>query len=740
MRTLKRYSLVWRLLTIVGTAFVVTTLAVFLLLNHLVRHEVQDSGREVYARRLETLVRTLEYEAARPGATELSTLQAVSAIHPTDPADSIFPFVLDAAGAVLVHPSIPVGELAQQLLKTSGDADVWVVTAVCESWNWTVGFQVPRDLLGADADRIGGQMALAWAGVALLVAAILAAVLRRETRPLLDLADAASAMASGNLQPDVHVDHPGEIGTLARGFVDMRNAINRQLGDLRESESRYRQIFDAMADALLLLDQDGTIVAANPRAAAAYGWSLPQLVGRPVASLLRENDRELAQALRSPPADRPLSLSGVTCDRESHELETEIGAVRLAFQGTPHALVILRIVAEQRQLERQLLQSQKLESVGRLAGGIAHDFNNLLTPVLGYTEMLMDNELLDAEARSDLAAIRRAGERARNLARQLLAFSKRQVLEMQDIDLGRTLMDFEPILRRTLREDIELVLKPDGGDHRVRADISQIEQILMNLAINAMDAMPDGGRIEIETEFRALTGEQLSSADPELGPGDYVGLVVRDTGHGVPPAIFDHIVEPFFTTKDAGKGTGLGLATVHGIVQQHGGQIAIRNRDGGGCEVTILLPCLPAVSATGDVPDESVAEVARGAGEVVVLVEDDDMVRELVERLLTKHGYAVRSFATGDACLEALVADPDPADVLLTDVVMPGLNGPELRDQLHEAGLLLPALFMSGYTGDTLLRRGLADARADFLQKPILPEQLLRKLSHMLKSSGTAGA
>jgi PAS domain S-box-containing protein len=747
MTTWRRYSLVWRLLLLVGVAYLVTAATVFLLLDDVVHHVVERTAREEQARRLPVLVRTLERAAARAAAEEevgqSAALGDFAALHAVEPGRAIVPFVLDEEGVVLLHPELRPGARVPGLPPAPGPAPTevfftaedgtpqWAVMARATSWNWTVGYQAPRAALSAGAGVIAKRMMLAWIGVALLVGAILIVALQRLTRPLLELADAARAMTDGDLEREVDGDQPGEIGTLSRSFVSMRDAIRHQMEELRESESRYRCIFDAMADVLLLLDQDGVIVAANPRAAGSYGWSPARLTGRPIASLLRAEDHELARALRTPPADRPLTLSGITCDREGHELETEIGAVRLEFQGAPHALVILRVVAEQRRLERQLMEAQKLESVGRLAGGIAHDFNNLLTPVLGYTEMLLDNEDLDAEARSDVAAIRRAGERARHLARQLLAFSRRQVLEMVDLDLDSILRDLEPILRRTLREDIELELRPGCDEQRIRGDVNQIEQIIMNLAINAMDAMPDGGRIEIETGRCRIAREDLS-AHPELAPGDYLSLVVRDTGHGVPPEILDRVVEPFFTTKDAGKGTGLGLATIHGIVQQYGGELRVCNRQEGGCEVTLLLPALPELDGDREASLEEQADVLRGDGEVVVLVEDDDMVRELVERLLVKHGYTVRSFADGKACLRDLSAEPEPADILVTDVIMPGLSGPELRDRLHAAGLMLPALFMSGYTGDTLLRRGLADARADFLQKPVMPEHLLRKLRGVL--------
>jgi PAS domain S-box-containing protein len=765
MGTLRRDSLVWRLLALLGGAFSVTALAVFMLVSGEVDRVVLDSGRKVYAQRLASVMRSLEAQNLRLVRTgQPETYQAdfqeaaarnLAQMHYQDDdeaAPEVFPFIVDASGTVVAHPVLAPGELVgdemvRSLLSGDGDArrefeftDLsrrthWCIRDTFAPWDWTVAYCVPTAELMADARMIQRWLAVVWVGVTMLVLAGLTAVLRREIRPLLDLSRAAGAMTAGDLEAEVQTHLPGELGVLSRSFADMRDAVRGQIIALRESETRYRRIFDAMSDGLLLLDQDGGIVAANPQAARTYGWSQEQLASRPLTAILQPRDHELARALRTPPADHPLELSGVTCDREGHLLQTEIGAVRLSFGGVPHSLVILRDVTAQRRLENQLHQSQKLESVGRLAGGIAHDFNNLLTPVLGYSEMLMDDTSLSDDARSDLQAIHRAGERARNLARQLLAFSRRQVLEMRELDLARAAADFEPILRRTLREDIELVLSVEADQCLVQADLSQVEQVIMNLAVNALDAMPDGGRVEIAVGSRFLDRAALEAAQLELPSGDYCYLVVRDTGPGLDDAVLEHAFEPFFTTKEAGKGTGLGLATIHGIAKQHGGAITLRNRPKGGCEAELLLPLATSRGTVTDgepLPIDDDDPMPRGDGETVVLVEDDDMVRNLVRHLLVKYGYEVRAYPDGVACLEDLVQHPEPAELLLTDVVMPGLNGPELRDRLAALGSTMPVIFMSGYTGDILLRRGLGDTGPDFVQKPIMPGQLLTRIRQTL--------
>jgi PAS domain S-box-containing protein len=761
MRSLARNSLVWRILAVVFAAYLATSAGIFVLVNTQVQHVVREGAFEVYNQRLEMILRQFDRQAQQLALRDPDTdarerfqdtvLLDFAQDHHGVPELGIFPFIADSTGALLSHPDFPRGDLTYRqgiraMDRTQAEADTfvfsaadgsdqWVIQRRFAPWGWIVGYQVPVSELTAHARQLQQRLILVWSAVTLVVLAGLFIFLKKETQPLRELTAAALTMAGGDLDLPVGNAYPGELGVLAGSFENMREAIRRQLRELRESESRYRQIFDAMADGLLLLDNDGIILAANPRAAVTYGYSPQQLRDRPVTDLLRASDQELAQALRFPPSDHALTLSAVTVHREGRELETEISAVRLVFQGRPHTLLILRDVTDQRRLERQLQQSQKLESVGRLAGGIAHDFNNLLTPVLGYTEMLLQDSGIKGDARDDVAAIQRAGERARKLARQLLAFSRSQVLEMQDLDLGEVVAEFEPIVRRTLREDIALKLIRDTCSCHVRADVGQIEQIVMNLAINAMDAMPDGGTLELVTRCRQVGQDCAGELGDELKPGTYGSLVVRDSGTGIPPEIMDRIFEPFFTTKVAGKGTGLGLATIHGIVKQHGGCVGVRNRPEGGCEVEILLPCLPAGSRS--LADDSVPALglADGHGETVVLVEDDVMVREMVAVLLTRHGYQVRAYASPADCRTDLAVRPSPADLLLTDVVMPGASGPELRDQLQADGVALPTVFMSGYTGEAILRFDLAEAREDFVQKPLRPEQLLGKLRQALEDS-----
>lgn len=743
-------SLAWRLTALVGAAFVLTAVGTFWLMDGTARGLLLQRNLDLRTQQLEVALGLFEQDDAglSEDALPAMVLLELDRLHRREP--EVLSFVWDRSEQFLSsRPLAPdqrrhlLASLQPLRTATSGDRfeyrdaagrRQWIIFELSPDGDWVIGTSTPQQWLVSDAIDIRQRLVMVWVAVTVIMLVSLAVMLRREMRPLRALTRAADAMADGDLQLAIPEDGPGDVGLLARGFAHTREVIGEQLGALRESEARYRQIFDAMADGLLLVDQEGMIAAANPQVARTYGWTPAQLTGRPLTCLLREGDQELAQALRSPPADRPLTLSGQTCDREGRERETEIRAMRLTFQGQPHSLIVLHDITNQRRLEHQLLQSQRLESVGRLAGGIAHDFNNLLTPVLGYSEMLLASPDLDAEARADVEAIQRAGERARNLARQLLAFSHRQTLAMQDLDLSQTLLDFEPILRRTLREDIELVCEGKPGGCQIQADPVQIEQLLMNLAVNAMDAMPTGGSLELSVINRALPDPD----DPDtaqLPSGTYCCLCVRDTGPGIPPTIIDHVCEPFFTTKDHGKGLGLGLATVQGIVRQHGGKLNIRNLDGSGCEVMVFLPCKQSFAdRTGNEPVLD-ADHKTGSGEAIILVEDDLMVRQLIETLLRKFGYAVRSYGTGQECLDDLLASPTPADLLLTDVVMPGMNGPELRDRLLAAGFKLPVVFMSGYAGETLIQRGLNDAHADFLQKPLTPERLLKQLRQMLARS-----
>lgn len=577
------------------------------------------------------------------------------------------------------------------------------------------------------------QLVLVWLIFAGLVLCAIAFFLRRAIRPWRDLTRAAAALDNDEPPQELPIAAAGAIGELARSLAGLREKVEDLQVALRESESRYRLIFDAMTDGLLLLDQDGSILAANPRLAETHGWTSQQLSGRSVTCLLRGEDHALVNTLRTPPADRPAVISGWTCDREGRERETEIRAIRLMLQGRPHALVILHDVAAQRRLERQLLLAQKYETVGDLAGGIAHDFNNLLTPVLGYSEMLLANPELSQEARADLQAIQRAGERARVMARRLLAYCRPQIPAVQTLDLGRTLAACESLLRQTLRKDIELVVKLPEAVCLILADPGQLEQMLMNLAINAMDAMPGGGRLEIE-----LDDQETESAGGAHAPAEQAAtchrLLVRDTGSGIAPALQDRVCEPLFSTKS--HGTGMGLAIVQNIVNQHHGSLAIRNRPAGGCEIEILLPGLARAPAADQKRSDGQA-LPRGKGETVILVEDDLMVRRLIETMLDKHGYAVRAYGSGQECLDDLAARPAPADLLLADVVMPGLSGPQLRDRLAASGLTLPTLLISGYSGQTLQQRGLfgdpaGQVQTDFLQKPLTAELLLGKLHVML--------
>ena len=505
--------------------------------------------------------------------------------------------------------------------------------------------------------------------------------------------------------------------------------LAEQTAELAKREERFRLLLRNSADGILLTNADGQHFFATESVTRLLGVSPDELTGPDGFSLIHPDDLPRAHAvfaevLASPNQQFTQQLRARHADGSWKTLEL-VTANRLA---EPHLRAIVsnfRDVSERksvedtlRRTEEQLLQAQKLEAVGRLAGGIAHDFNNLLSVVLSYTELLQDTPAMSAGF-SELQEIRRAGQRAAELTRQLLAFSRQQVLEPKVVDLGEAVRNSEPMIQRIVGEDIELRFAFAPMLWKTRVDPGQLEQVLMNLVVNARDAMAHGGVLTIETANTVL---DQAYADQHAGvsAGEHVMLAVSDTGTGMDATTRARIFDPFFTTKEVGKGTGLGLATVFGIVKQSSGSIYVYSELGTGSSFKIYLPRTDKAAVDGRSTPPS--ERKRGT-EAILLVEDDASVRSVARAILEAHGYRVTVASSGFEAL-TIAARSGAIDLLVTDVVMPKMSGRELARRLGVERPRLKILYMSGYTDNAVFQRGMLETGAAFLQKPLTPENL----------------
>ncbi|MDP1570138.1 MAG: response regulator [Vicinamibacterales bacterium] len=445
-------------------------------------------------------------------------------------------------------------------------------------------------------------------------------------------------------------------------------------------------------------------------------WDPPALRNQLVASLLTGTPVENVEARWRRP------------DGTSRNVLVSMQLLRPDATGPQVIVTFVSDITERRQLEEQFRQAQKMEAIGILAGGIAHDFNNLLSVIVGYTQLLEEEVPLDDSAAASLTQIQRAADQATGLTRQLLAFSRRQVMQLHILDPGEVVWHMEPMLQRFIGEDIKITVEVRGTPGQVRADRGQLEQVLMNLAANARDAMPTGGVLAITVED-ADVDEATAARHPGLQPGSYVRIRVSDVGTGMDAATCARVFEPFFTTKAVGHGTGLGLATVYGIVKQSSGHIRVESQPGLGTRFTIDLP------RHHEIPDplSPAADTSVPAGhETILLVEDEDLLRQLLTTVLQRLGYEVIAAPSGQAALDIVNRTPRPLHLVLTDVVMPGINGRELAEQLLVARPGLRVLFMSGYTEDAVLRHGVSAATVNFIQKPMTPNALAEKVRAVL--------
>ncbi len=549
--------------------------------------------------------------------------------------------------------------------------------------------------------------------------------------------DGTTFPAIVHVSPILHNSQP--VGL--RGIVVDITELKRSEELLRESENKYRTVVNNTGTAIMIIEEDTTISFVNSEFEKLSGYSREEIEGKKSWKEFVDKEdlrrmEEYHHLIRIDPTLAPRSYEFKFMDRDGKMKEVFI--VVSMIPGTQKSVVSILDITESKRKERemgalreQFLQSQKMEAVGRLAGGIAHDFNNALTVIKGYSQLFLLDLKKDDPSRGNIEEIQKAAERAANLTRQLLAFSRRQVMEMRVIDLNLLLRDLEKMLRRIIGEDIELRINLTEGLGKVKTDPGQIEQVIMNLVVNARDAMPDGGKLTIETA-NVVLDEKYVDSHVAVESGSYVMLSVSDTGCGMSPEVKERIFEPFFTTKEKGKGTGLGLSTVYGIVKQSGGNIWVYSEPGKGTTFKVYLP---AVDEALEEPErETIEEMPRGS-ETILIVEDDEAVRKLAVHILEKQGYKVLEASQESEALGIFRNREAPIHLVLMDVVMPAISGRLLVEKLKEVRGDFKVLFMSGYTDDVIIHHGVLEKGVEFIQKPFTFKSLAKKVREVLDKS-----
>ena len=498
----------------------------------------------------------------------------------------------------------------------------------------------------------------------------------------------------------------------------------------KDTDRKFRLLFEENPQPMLVFDaRTQVILEANSAACALYGYPCTDLRNLPLAGILSAVD--LQNFLGTLKDANPTARSWRHRTRTGRVIEVEMAAHAISYGGRKSYLAVLVDITNRRNLEDQLRQAQKMEAVGMLAGGVAHDFNNLLTIISGYSQIILNSLPPDDPNRHSAEQIMKAGDRAAALTKQLLAFSRRQALQPKVLDLNNLVTGLAAMLGRLIGEDVELKLKPADDLGQVNADPGQMEQVIMNLVVNARDAMPKGGVLTVETSNVHLD-PSYTSKYVGVKPGMYVLLSVKDTGCGMDEATKARLFEPFFTTKATDKGTGLGLSTVFGIVKQSGGSLEVYSEPGEGTSVGVYLP---RIDQPVELETKQFAKKVAPGSETILVVEDDDMVRGLVRDTLTRHGYKVLDAAESAEARRKSDSWKGAIHLLITDVILPKGSGYDLGCQLALRRPDMKVLYMSGYTDNMVLKSGIEHGEVAFLQKPFAPLALAEKVREVLESS-----
>ena len=598
---------------------------------------------------------------------------------------------------------------------------------------WNLLVELPRSYVMGPVDSFLRNATLFTFALLALSAFLLWRLSRNITRPLSDLREAAVAITLGDYSRRVDMQRSDELGQLSRAFGTMAGRValaqqnlQRQLETMEESEARYRKITEASFDGIDIVVDD-VVRDANRGFAEIFGYTVEEVIGRHVSEFLAE---ESLAAMRERAEQKNEGMyEFVGKHRTGRKIILEAMTKAHNIGGRPGRISAFRDVTEKRALEAQFRQAQKMDAVGRLAGGVAHDFNNLLTVIMSCTDLLLGDSEPEGTQREDLEQIRDAAVAAASLTRQLLSFSRQEVIQPRLVEVNSVVSSAEGILKRLIGEDIELTTVLTDDNPIVKIDKSQLEQVIVNLCVNARDAMPKGGKITIETQ-NADVDESYATSHWSVAPGKYTVVSVADTGIGMDESTQARIFEPFYTTKEVGKGTGLGLAMVYATVKQSGGFIWVYSEPGSGTTFKLYLP----LAQDGEMPaaeTKALAAPSRG-DEVIVLAEDSAAVRSTARQILERGGYTVLEAPNGKTALEIARKKSNTIHMLITDVVMPEMSGRQLTERFAAIRPKARILYMSGYTDDAVVRHGVVSAGIDYLQKPFSSDALLRKVREVL--------
>jgi PAS domain S-box-containing protein len=508
---------------------------------------------------------------------------------------------------------------------------------------------------------------------------------------------------------------------------------------LRESEDTLRAVTDAATDGIVFLDSEGRIAYGNPAAAGMLGYERDEIVGRQASALIPPRNRgEYERRFREFVETGQGAVAGETCEvmalrKDGTEVLVELSLTRISLEGKWHAVGTAHDLTERKRLEEQLRHSQKMEAVGLLAGGIAHDFNNILMAIIGYGEIVHRKMDERDPLRADVEQILESADRAADLTRSLLAFSRRQVINLQPVDMNEVVQRMERLLMRIIGEDIDLRTSYAKDAVFVLADAGQMEQVLMNLATNARDAMPGGGCLTIETDA-VILDESFRHAYGYGEPGPYAVVTVTDKGTGMDETTRMNIFKPYFTTKTAGRGTGLGLSMVYGITKQHNGYINVYSELGRGSTFRVYLPLIdPLSDRAAPTAAEAVMELPRGT-ETILVAEDNEALRNLFQAILEDFGYSVLLAHDGEEAVRLFVNHQDSIRLAILDMIMPRKNGKEAYEEIRKVRPGVKVIFASGYTADKVYSEGMLEEGLELIQKPVTPSDLLKKVRAVLDS------